>query len=268
MTRIAAADQKELSVIVPAYQEGPRIHDNLVTLLGELDLLGINYEVIVVSDGNTDNTAAEAERVGSPRLKVLAYAANMGKGYALGYGVGHASGRLVTFIDADMELDPSDIKHFIAAIEDNDADIVIGSKRHPQSKVAYPVFRRFESAVYQLLIRVLFNLKVRDTQTGHKLFKREVLSDIVPLLAVKRFAFDLELLVVAHHLGYRRVVEAPITLDYQFNSTIRPNAVFRILWDTAAIFYRLRILRYYDRRPEESSQPPAPKTETVPSDRI
>jgi glycosyltransferase involved in cell wall biosynthesis len=268
MTQVPVENDMELSVILPAYAEGPRIHDNLVRLLHELDGLGMNYEVIVVSDGNTDNTAAEAQRVASPHLKVLAYSANMGKGYALGYGVRHASGRLVTFIDADMELDPADIKPFIDAIENNGADIVIGSKRHPQSKVAYPVFRRFESAVYQLLIRLMFNLKVRDTQTGHKLFRHEVLRDVVPLLAVKRFAFDLELLVVAHHLGYRRVVEAPITLDYKFNSTIRPNAVFRILWDTAAIFYRLRILRYYDRPRQDVEREAAPKTEAVQSDRI
>ncbi len=243
----------ELSVVVPAYQEGPRIHDNLQRLLGELELLAMDYEVIVVSDGNTDATASEADRIKSPRVKVLAYPVNMGKGYALGYGVKHAVGRLVTFIDADMELDPGDIRPFIDLMESGDHDIVIGSKRHPDSKVHYPAFRRLQSFVYQVLIRILFNLNVHDTQTGHKLFKRQVLADVVPLLAVKEFAFDLELLVVAHHLGYTRVVEAPIRLDYQFQTTIRPRAVYKILWDTAAIFYRLRILRYYDRRRVELS---------------
>lgn len=257
----------ELSVVVPAYEEGPRIHDNLKRLLGELDLLAMEYEVIVVSDGNTDATASEAERVGSPRVKVLSYPVNMGKGHALGHGVSHATGRLVTFIDADMELDPRDIKPFIDLMESGDYDIVIGSKRHPDSKVHYPGFRRFQSFVYQVLIRIIFNLNVRDTQTGHKLFKREVLADVVPLLAVKQFAFDLELLVVAHHLGYKRVIEAPIRLDYQFRTTIRPRAVYQILWDTAAIFYRLRILRYYDRRQVELSHPPQHEVKTIQGDR-
>ncbi len=258
----------DLSVVVPAYREGPRIYNNLLKLLAELDQLAIDYEVIVVSDGNTDNTASEAERVASPHVKVLSYAVNKGKGYALGYGVGRADGGLVTFIDADMELDPRDIRPFIELMQRSEADIVIGSKRHPLSKVAYPAFRRLESAVYQLLIRLMFNLKVRDTQTGHKLFRREVLADVVPLLAVKRFAFDLELLVVAHHLGYRRIVEAPITLDFQFNSTVQPGAVFSILWDTAAIFYRLRILRYYDRRRKELVRLAAGRPEAIQGDRI
>jgi hypothetical protein len=127
-------------------------------------------------------------------------------------------------------------------------DAVIGSKRHPQSEVAYPRFRRLQSAIYQVVVRLLFNLKIRDTQTGLKLFRRQVLEDTVPLLAIKKFAFDLELLVVAHQLGYRNICEAPIRLNYEFNSTVNLRAAYRVLWDTAAIFYRLRILRYYQRR--------------------
>ena len=238
----------DLSVVVPAYREGPRIYDNLRHLLAELDQLKLSYEVLVVSDGNADATAAEAERVGSPHVTVLHYEVNMGKGYALAYGVRHSRGELVTFIDADMELHPREIKRFIAMMDERNLDIVIGSKRHPESVVAYPLFRRLQSATYQLLIRLLFNLRVRDTQTGLKLFRRKVLLDTVPLLAVKQFAFDLELLVVAHHLGYQRIAEAPIQLQYQFESTVRPLAVYQILWDTAAIFYRLHILKYYDRR--------------------
>ncbi len=238
----------DLSVIVPAYREGPRIYANLRRLLRELDELDIDYEVVVVSDGNDDATATEAQRVDSPRVKVLQYPVNMGKGYALSHGVAHSSGPLVTFIDADMELHPRDIGNFIKLIQEGGHDVVLGSKRHPQSRVAYPWFRRVQSFAYQLLVRILFDLDVRDTQTGLKLFRREVLQDVVPLLAVKRFAFDLELLVVAHHLGYRRMVEAPIELHYQFSSTINLAVVWRILWDTAAIFYRLRIRKYYDRR--------------------
>jgi glycosyltransferase involved in cell wall biosynthesis len=173
---------------------------------------------------------------------------NIGKGFALSCGVDQSVGNLVTFIDADMELDPANIGGFIDIMRTTGCDAVIGSKRHPGSKVQYPKFRRLQSAVYQLLVRVLFNLNVRDTQTGLKLFRRQVLREAMPLLAIKRFAFDLELLVVAHHLGYRNVREAPIRLDYQFESTVNLRSAWHVLWDTAAIFYRLRILRYYDRR--------------------
>jgi glycosyltransferase involved in cell wall biosynthesis len=237
----------ELSVIVPAYREGRRIHKNLDRLVAELDKLNVTYEVIVVSDGNTDATASEARRCKSPAVKVFDYPMNAGKGFALSLGVSQSSGALVTFIDADMELDPANIRGFIEVIHDSECDAVIGSKRHPDSRVAYPAFRRFQSAIYQLIVRLLFNLDVRDTQTGLKLFRRQVLEEAVPLLAIKRFAFDLELLVVSRFLGYRKICESPIILNYQFESTVNLRSAWRVLWDTAAIFYRLRILRYYER---------------------
>jgi glycosyltransferase involved in cell wall biosynthesis len=237
-----------LSVIVPAYREASHIVGNLRRLLAELDKLSTTYEVIVVSDGNTDGTAREAERVVSPNISVIEYNRNMGKGYALRCGVAHSSGELVTFIDADMELDPRYIKGFIAVMEGFDCDAVIGSKRHPMSNVHYPASRRFQSLMYQLLIRALFRVRVRDTQTGLKLFRRQVLEEVVPLLAIKRFAFDLELLVVARQLGYRKVMEAPVDLNYTFQSTADLKAAWHVLWDTAAIYFRLHILRYYARQ--------------------
>lgn len=238
----------ELSVVVPAYREGRRIHDNLKRLVGELDKLNVAYEVVVVSDGNTDATVREAERVGSPAVRVFRYPMNIGKGFALSCGVDQSVGDLVTFIDADMELDPANISVFIDFMKSSGCDAVIGSKRHPESKVSYPPFRRLQSWAYQMFTRILFNLNVRDTQTGLKLFRRQVLQEALPLLAIKKFAFDLELLVVARQLGYRNICEAPIQLDYQFESTVNLGSAWHVLWDTAAIFYRLRILRYYDRR--------------------
>jgi len=253
----------ELSVIVPAYKEGRRIYSNLTRLVGELDKLNVAYEVIVVSDGNTDSTVSEARRFKSPAVKVFDYPMNIGKGFALSLGVSQSSGALVTFIDADMELDPANIKVFIDLMRDSECDAVIGSKRHPGSRVAYPAFRRFQSAVYQLFVRLLFNLDVRDTQTGLKLFRRQVLQEAVPLLAIKRFAFDLELLVVARFLGHTKICEAPITLDYQFESTVNLAAAWNVLWDTAAIFYRLRILRYYERRRQQLLNTPADESPTL-----
>src|SRR5207244_4549773 len=167
---------------------GRHIQGTRGRLLRELDGLGRTYEVIVVSDGNTDETAREAERVVSPHIKVIEYNRNMGRGYALRCGVAHSSGELVTFIDADMELDPRYIKGFIAVMESFDCDAVVGSKRHPLSNVHYPPARRFQSLIYQLLIRALFRIKVRDTQTGLKLFWRDLLQQRVPLLANRRCA--------------------------------------------------------------------------------
>src|SRR5947209_20593238 len=82
----------QLSVVVPAYREGRRIHDNLNRLIRELEPLGVPYEIIVVSDGNTDATVSEARRVGSAAVKVFHYPMNIGKGFALSCGVAQSSG--------------------------------------------------------------------------------------------------------------------------------------------------------------------------------
>ena len=98
-------------------------------------------------------------------------------------------------------------------------DFAIGSKRHPDSVVHYPRSRRVVSWLYQQLVRLLFGLDVRDTQVGLKVFRREVTDEVLPLLLVKRFAFDLELLAVSSSLGFSRIEEQPIDLQYRFTGS-------------------------------------------------
>jgi glycosyltransferase involved in cell wall biosynthesis len=244
----------KLSVVVPAYRESVRIARSLQLLKRELQQIGADYEIVLVCDGCRDTYDAARPFI-DYNVAVYYYERNMGKGYALQYGADRATGELVTFIDADMNIHPREILTFIKLIDALDADIVIGSKRHPQSRVSYPAFRRLQSFVYQLLIAALFTVNVKDTQSGLKLFRRDVLRSLLPRVLVKRYAFDLELLVVAHHLGYKRIVEAPIEIQEQFSTTTNLRAAFRVLVDTAAIFYRLRVIRYYD---EDHHTVPAP----------
>jgi len=247
MTGIAPLDAPPtLSIIVPTYRGGPRIYGNLVKLDHALSIIGEPYEIIVVSDGDVDNTREEAGRLDAPHVRVYHYARNMGKGFALRYGVARSHGEIVTFIDGDGDIDPAQIASYLRIMHETSADIVIASKRHPASQVIYPPLRRLYSAAYQTLLRMLFNLEVRDTQVGLKLFRREVLAVVLPRIVVKRYAFDLELLVVANHLGFKRVVDAPVRIGQRFSSTINRRAIMSILWETAAIFYRKNVLHYYD----------------------
>lgn len=247
MTGIAPANvPPTLSIIVPTYRGGPRIYGNLVNLDRALGAIGEPYEIIVVSDGDIDNTRDEARRLDAPHVRVYHYSRNMGKGFALRYGVARSHGEVVTFIDGDGDIDPAQIATYLHIMRQTNADIVVGSKRHVDSSVVYPPLRRLYSAGYQALLRVLFDLQVRDTQVGLKLFRREVLAAVLPRIVVKRYAFDLELMVVAHHLGFTRVVEAPVHIGRRFSSTINRQAIMSILLETAAIFYRKNMLHYYD----------------------
>jgi len=161
---------------------------------------------------------------------------------------------IIGFIDAGMELDPNGISLLLEHFLWYNADIVVGSKRHPASKVVYPWQRIIISVGYQIIVRLLFGLNIKDTQVGMKFFRREVLEKVLPRLLVKAFAFDIEMLSVANHLGYKRIFEAPVELKMKFAggvSTIASKGFIKtswsMFWDTAAVFYRLRILNYYDK---------------------
>jgi hypothetical protein len=168
----------------------------------------------------------------------------------------------VGFIDADGDIDPAAIGPFLSLARMYRPDIVLGSKRHPLSRVSYPALRRVMSWTYHKLARVLFRVNVRDTQTGLKLVRRDVLAAVLPRMLEKRYAFDLELLVVARMLGFTRVFEAPVRIDYRFSSHVDLQAALRILLDTAAIFYRRYVLNTYrhlgDRLSAPRSAPPVP----------
>lgn len=237
---------KELSIIMPMYN-AVNIKGDLNEANNALAKITNRYEIILVNDGSENNCFNVAKEYSkkNKKVQVVGYKKNSGKGSAIKYGFKFVSGKYVAFVDTGGELNPEQLKKFIKIMEDEKADVVIGSKRHVNSDVHYPLIRRFMSSTYQLLNKILFNLGVKDTQVGIKLFKKEILDKVIPKIAIKRFAFDLELLVIANKKGYE-IVEAPITMKYKFKSTISPSAVFWMLWDTAAIFYRLKILKYYD----------------------
>ena len=134
---------------------------------------------------------------------------------------------------------------FFDSMAKNGSDIVIGSKRHPESSVQYPWHRRLASAIYFGLVRLVVGLPVTDTQTGMKLFRRKVLGDALDRMLVKTYAFDLELLSIAYERG-AKVSEAPVEIRFgEKFGALKPRTVREMMTDTLAVFYRLRILHYY-----------------------
>ena len=238
-----------ISVVIPAFNEADRIGRSLRETDSAMAAFGAPYEIVLVDDGSDDRTTEVAGGVaaGLEHARVIRLEANAGKGWALVRGAQAARGELVMFMDADLDAHPRQLAILHRALVDDRADVVIGAKLHPDSDIAYPPKRRLLSLGYYALVRLLFRLPVRDTQTGLKLYRREVLERIVPRLLVKRFAHDLEALVNAHRLGYR-IVEVPVVVTQE-----RPFPriglldAFLIAKDTAAIFYRTYLLRYYDR---------------------
>jgi glycosyltransferase involved in cell wall biosynthesis len=239
-----------LSLVLPVFNGGGYIAGTVAETCAALEALDAPFEVIVVCDGSTDDTAAQARLVGDERVRVLDYQLNTGKGHAILHGLEQARGRLVGWLDADLDVHPGVIVDAAARFGGPDpVDAVIGSKRHGDSTVSYPAIRRLYSWGFQLLVRLLFRVNARDTQVGAKLFRREMIDTIGPLLLVKRWAFDLEVLAVGAEFGFDRIAEAPIELHYRFTGTsIDWRAVRHMLQDTLAIAYRIHIRHYYVRR--------------------
>ena len=239
-----------ISIIMPAYNEGACIFENIKTTSEVLSDAGLKSEIIAIDDGSSDNTFAEIKRAAETfeNVKALNNPYNMGKGMALKNGFNHSTGNIVVFMDADLDLHPSQINDLIAKLDNGPYDVVVTSKHHPESKLSYPFSRKIVSYVYYLIIKVLFGLPVRDTQTGLKIFRREVLDTVFHRMLVKTYAYDVELLAIAVRFGFR-VHEIPVVLEFKREmkwGRIRLIDVIEIFIDTLAIFYRLKILKYYD----------------------
>ncbi len=243
----------DVSVIMPAYKMEKTICEDVTNVHTTLSKTRWKTEIIVVVDGFVDKTFEEAQKLKLKDVQVIGYKTNKGKGYAVRYGMARAGGRLIAFLDTGMDINPNGISMVLEHMEWYNADVIVGSKRHPASRVlGYSWYRKLYSNGYYILNRFLFGFRVRDTQTGLKVFKREVLEKVLPRLLVKAFAFDVEILAVTRHLGYTRIFEAPVELNWEnipsnFDKLLFLNPRIRqMLIDTFAIFYRLRILRYYD----------------------
>lgn len=244
--------ERSLSVIMPAYSLADTVASNLEAVAGLFEKHGLRTEIVCVDDGSPDATGSEIERFAKEhaeyscvKITPVVCKRNGGKGAALRAGFEASKGEFVMLLDGDLDINPSRTAQFFEVMENTNADIVIGSKRHPKSVVQYPWHRRIVSWVYFTLVRIFVGLKITDTQTGMKLFRREVLGEALARMLVKAYAFDLELLAIAHQRG-AKIAEAPVRIKFGSKfGALKPQVVKQMAWDSLAVFYRLRILKYY-----------------------
>ena len=238
-----------LSVIVPAYRQEETIQRDLRLIEKALEEIPYDYKIICVVDGREDKTFENAKKLKSKKVRVFGYKENHGKGYAIRYGMSKSKGNIVAFIDAGMDIKPEGLSMLLEHMNWYNSDIIVGSIRHSASKVyGYPLKRIILSWGYHRLTRFLFGLRITDSQRGLKIFKRGVLKKVLPRLLIKKYAFDIEILAVAHRLGFRKIHDGPVEMDGTRlnNSSIDLGAIWNMFFDTMAVFYRLYILHYYD----------------------
>ena len=192
-----------LSVIIPAYNEERRLIKSLVPTIDFLKLQSYSSEIIVVSDGSSDNTKIIAESFleNFPTLRVIEYFPNRGKGYAVKTGMLAAKGQYRLFMDADYAVSVEFITTFLSMIKHN-YDIVIASRgfRQSQVEVHQPFFRELAAKTFGEIQRFVLRLPFFDTNCGFKLFTKEAAEKLFPRLTFNCAYFDAELLFLAYHL--------------------------------------------------------------------
>jgi len=232
----------EVSVVVPFYNPGAQLRPTVERLVAALERSADgSFEILAVSDGSTDGSAASIGDLVGDHVLLRTLASNEGKGEALRVGMGEARGRYVGFIDADGDIPPEAMGDFLALATHGDVDGVLGSKTHPGSAVHSPRLRRLLSGMWNTLVHLLLQLPAGDSQAGVKLFTRRVVDDVLPRTTLRGFAFDLEFLVVAHDLGYDRLVDAPIEISARRSSTVSFGRALGMLVDFARIVWRYRV---------------------------
>jgi glycosyltransferase involved in cell wall biosynthesis len=230
---------KKLSVIIPCYNKEYSIEDGVARLQTVLKTIVKDFEIIIIDDCSDDDSYLLAEQnLKADNIKLYRKTSRQGKGAAIRTGYRLATGDFVAFLDADLQIDPSELVTFIRVMNLWAADVVIGNKRHDFSNVSYSFQRRVVSCVYNGMVRFLFGIPLRDTQCGIKLFKKSVLDKIMSRVLVKQYAFDLEILVALRSNNVR-VADAPVYVKRQVGKgSVSMESIRQTFKDTLAVWWR------------------------------
>jgi glycosyltransferase involved in cell wall biosynthesis len=212
------------SIVIPAYNEAARIAPTLEKVLAHAAREGWQAEIIVVNDGSRDNTAAIVSdwARGNSAIRLVENPGNRGKGYSVRNGMLHAQGDVLLFSDADLSSPIYEAGKLFAALEAG-ADMAIGSRwvNSALQTERQPMHRQLFGRIFNLLLRIILNLKQKDTQCGFKAFNRRAADAIFPRQRIERWGFDPELLFLARQLGFK-IAEVPVEWAHDDRSKIHP----------------------------------------------
>lgn len=226
-----------MSIVLPAFNEEEGIEEMVRTVLASTEPVGFEArEVIVVDDGSTDRTAEIIDRLEKEieEVRAIHHSQNLGYADALKTGFAAARYELVFYTDSDLQFDVREIKNLLPAIDDY--HLVCGFRIYRFD----PLSRLILSWGYNLLVRVLFRLRIRDIDCAFKLFRRDIF-DVIQIES-KNFFVDTEILAKARALGFRMteigVRHYPRRVG---RSTVRPSHILDTLIEIGKMWSRIYV---------------------------
>jgi len=230
--------QPYLSIIIPAYNEAERIPQTLIDMDKRLAAAPYSYEIIVVNDGSTDNTAEVVRNMWDKmikNLKLLDVVENKGKGGTVRTGMLAATGQIRIFTDADNSTSIDQFDQMIPLFKEG-YDVVIGSRAVRGAKLdpAEPLIRQIPGKLGNLVIQALLLPGLWDTQCGFKAFTAEAAQKLFTLSRIGGWGFDVEILSLAKAMGFR-IKEVPVHWVNDTRSHVKASAYLKFLWETFTI---------------------------------
>ena len=195
------------SVVVPVYNEAAFVPKALPALVNEMERLGEAYRILIVENGSTDETARSAIDAGAGFPVTVLSLDEADYGAAMRHGFLEADGDWVVNFDIDY----FSAEFLRRVLEIEGVDLVIASKRDPESVDRRPLIRRIATLVFNLLLRTILDSRVSDTH-GMKAFRRDLVREITPSVVSRKDLFDTELVVRAERAGYR-IQEVPVVVE-------------------------------------------------------
>jgi dolichyl-phosphate beta-glucosyltransferase len=229
-----------ISLIIPAYNEGKRLPATLEKIMAFLQSEGAEAEILIVDDGSIDNTAQVAREFSSRYPSIfLISTPHRGKGHAVKSGMLKARGDMLLLVDADLSV-PIDHVWKLLVSSDREDVIAIGSREAPGAeRLQEPPYRHALGVLYNVLLRHLLNLSVKDTQCGFKCFHNRIAKKLFSLQTLNGWAFDVEILYLASRMGCG-IIEVPVIWQYDSDTRIK------VARDSCAMLRDLFFIKWND----------------------
>lgn len=227
----------DVSIVMPVYNEEKIIRSAILETYRTMKNSSYTFQIVAVDDGSSDSSFEELQKL-EEFVTIEHYKPNRGKGYALKQGAKKSYGERIVFYDSDLNIRPTFLLEYLKYSFENNADVVIGSKRLRGAEVSNSLQRKMMSVLFHLFAKILLGITVMDSQVGLKVLKKDVFERLLPNLTINRYAFDVELLSLCGFMGFN-ITELPISMKIEENnSSVDMRAIQKMFVDTFRVYYR------------------------------